>query len=1687
MAEDGQNNGDLRHRRSTHREDGSDLASVDSNAPAADSTIIPNAPGAGEGTPIEGRATHARTTSTDTATTVSKNVAISSPKVRFSEDVERRPSATSIASDGKPEGKPDVKITTATSPVLGGNIVTSPTSLRSISPVLSESGPSSLPFRMTSRTRDRGYSLRRTLFNRSIRGESGEGVVIELETSNTSDLQDTQGGGPPGEEKEKRRSDVVVTPTLPEEDKSQNMKDLLALPLYQKRRPWWVRQLERSGLGDKFSNGYHHVRKIILKAQDIPPTANGRQIDVDPSHVTTLIDERTGRPYIANVVRSTRYTPLNFFPRQLFAQFSKLANFYFLCVSILQMIPGLSTTGTYTTIVPLLFFVGISMAKEGYDDSRRARLDKEENNRDASVLESDLGSVASGELPVGESRCVAEESLWARRKWRDLKVGDIVKLERDQPAPADLALIYAKDPNHIAFVETMALDGETNLKSKQVPRLLVPRCETVQAIASLRAKLVVEDPNIDLYNFEGKVTINEETLPLTNNEIIYRGSVLRNTPYAVGVIIYSGEECKIRMNANKTPRIKAPALQSVVNQVVVLIVIFVLILALFCTVAYQIWAARTEKKSWYLDKAHVAFGQVLVSYIIMFNTMIPLSLYVSLEIVKVCQMLLLNDIDMYDEDSNTPIEPRTSTINEELGQVSHLFSDKTGTLTNNSMKFRKISVAGTAWLHDKDLQEEAGREGDRQLLVHKKRSAKGKKAMSRKSNVSAMAGPTRKSAGSSFVLRGSHDANATFALAGPQKPRGDRSLETHGGHTEEMIEYIMNRPQTLFARKARFLLLAMAICHTCTPEKDSEGDVKYQGASPDEVALVSAAKDMGYLVVDRQAHTVTVKTNTNGSNDESRSETYEILNVIEFSSARKRMSIIVRMPDRRICMFCKGADTTLMRLLKLKDLASSKALEIERRASQRKSMEITEFMRRRSDAVNRKGSVARTSLSLGRTSIGVLPTGRASSISAGRRATMLDSVDHWLRERETDVDTIHSRDSSQYYTPRPSAHFGSPLPSRTSFTRFENDTENGEELVEEALVLNDALVFERCFQHINDFATEGLRTLLYGHRFITEDEYKGWQRTYHEATTSLTDRQIKIEKAADQIETNLDLTGATAIEDRLQKGVPEAIEKLRRANIKLWMLTGDKRETAINIGHSCRLIKDYSDIIVLDHELGSVDEKITSSIIALRSSTVAHSVLVVDGATLSLIESEPAVFELFINLAVLANSVICCRASPSQKALLVKTIRHRIKGSVTLAIGDGANDIAMIQEAHVGIGITGKEGLQAGRCSDYSIAQFRFLLKLLLVHGRWNYNRVSKYTLGTFWKEMMFYLTQALYQRYAGYTGTSLYESWSLSMFNTLFTSLPVIFMGVFAKDLASSTLLAVPELYSTLGPINAGFNVRVYLFWTFMSSAEAVIIFFTMYGLFALTPLPSSINTDPYAMGTLTFTACIILIALKMQALEFHNKSITSVIAIVVSIGGWFLWCILLSVTYHSNTEYVVKSALLSSFGRTLLWWLVLFLTVSTTLLFEITISTLRATFIPTDVDVFQALEKDIDIKKRFEEASAEELRVGWDRGTKKSSFEILREQEAERERERQVEELLARRQEMDDEDNGEGRKENSHAEQQGPTGLMKRRRSEPLNEHSDSSQTARKGSSTTGSVVGRKSLEVAELFSKGFGSIKK
>ncbi|KAF5252076.1 hypothetical protein FANTH_2909 [Fusarium anthophilum] len=1370
------------------------------------------------------------------------------------------------------------------------------------------------------------------------------------------------------------------------------------------------------------------VVELILRRKYVTVSTDGRRIPLELEHEPPLIDARRGLAYVSNSIRTSRYTVWDFIPKQLFFQFSRVGNFYFLCVGIPQMIPGLSTTGSYTTILPLLFFVMLTIVKEGYDDYRRYRLDKIENAGFATVLGRE--DKYTGKLrPVNkwtklnpflthstaEPYPVPEEEFnglrWVPVRWSEIKVGDIIRLCRDEPIPADLVLLHSDGENKLAYIETMALDGETNLKSKQVTPAL-EGCDTIEGISKCKADFVVENPNPDLYNFDGRVTVSEKTVPLTSNEVIYRGSVVRNTNTAIGLVINTGEDCKIRMNANKHPKAKKPALERVVNKIVVTLATYVVVLSVGVSMGYVKWQKSTERHSWYLEQAKVPFYQIIIAFIIMFNNVVPLSLYISLEIVKIGQLLMLNsDVEMYDEETDTPARCNTNTILENLGQVGYVFSDKTGTLTDNIMKFRKISVAGTVWLHEMDLepkvdevedfkldeesepsepsvyktdpvtvvireeQAESSNEPSAPLVV----ASPSRPSMSPRPSMShrpSMA-PSRPSMAPSRNSFGSRRSSSQWRSTGrPDHIQPDVT-------TNDLIEYLRLRPNSGFARKAKQYILAVALCHTCLPEYKENGALEFQAASPDELALVRAAQELGYLVINRTTQTITLRvTQPDGHEEELK---YEVLDVIEFTSARKKMSIVVRFPDGRVSVICKGADSAILPRLKMSQIAKQKASEV------RKSAELEREMYRRSEQQEPRNSFG------GRPSLTIR---RNPGVSRDRSTSRRPNVDRSksfefgrLSRRSEDKPrlSVATRGVSidlprgQYLnTP---VHYQQPIPEHLAF-------------LEDPALLDDSETFSKCFKHMDDFASEGLRTLLFAQKFITEQEYQAWKKIWDEATTSLSDRQQHIEDAGDMIEQSFDLVGATAIEDKLQKGVPETIERLRKANIKVWMLTGDKRETAINIAHSARICRPGSDLYILDITKGSLD----SQLIALQEDLSAgsvHSVVVIDGQTLAAVEKSPELSATFFTVMLQVNSVICCRASPAQKALLVSTVRSRLKKyhgrkrrGLTLAIGDGANDLAMISASHVGIGISGKEGLQAARVADYAIAQFRFLQRMLLVHGRWNYIRTAKFILYTFWKEMFFYLPTAQYQRYTGYSGTSLYEATSLTVFNTLFTSLCVICMGIWEQDLSAETLLAVPELY-VYGQRNQGLNIWKFGRWMLLGAIEGVVCWYGIWAGYGWIS-PAARDQGLYALGTLTFSVGVLWINWKLFIFETHYKSTIVMVSFFVTTIGWFAWLCFLDAAYAGSPSgpYAIRNSFTELFGDDAVWWSTLFIVLGLLGLFEIVLKCVKRLLLIAglwdwppwgksrrgenieewDVELWQELEQDPALRERLKRLARDE-----------------------------------------------------------------------------------------------------------------
>ncbi|KAM6999983.1 phospholipid-transporting ATPase VB-like [Tautogolabrus adspersus] len=402
--------------------------------------------------------------------------------------------------------------------------------------------------------------------------------------------------------------------------------------------------------------------------------------------------------------------------------------------------------------------------------------------------------------------------------------------------------------------------------------------------------------------------------------------------------------------------------------------------------------------------------------------------------------------------------------------------------------------------------------------------------------------------------------------------------------------------------------------------------------------------------------------------------------------------------------------------------------------------------------------------------------------------------------------------------------------------------------------------------HLDCYAKEGLRTLCFTKKVVSKKLYESWSVNRQRALAAIENREELVMDSAVQLETNLSLLGGTGIEDRLQESVPDTIVALREAGIQVWVLTGDKTETAVNIGYACRLLKEEDLVINM-----SCKNKLSCTSVldctleeVRRYSADPHNVdttpdisLVIDGRTLTMaLESD--LRDRFVELAKCCRSVLCCRVTPLQKSRVVKEVSAKLK-VMTLAVGDGANDVNMIQAADVGVGISGQEGMQAVMASDFTIPRFKHLRKLLLVHGHWCYTRLANMIIYFFYKNVAYVNLLFWYQFFCGFSGTAMIDYWLMIFFNLFFTSLPPIMFGIMDKDVSAEMLLGVPELYRT--GQGAG-EYKSSTFWVSMLDAfyQSLVCFFIPYWAY------KDSDIDVFTFGTPLNTISLFTILLHLS-----------------------------------------------------------------------------------------------------------------------------------------------------------------------------------------------------------------------------
>ena len=954
-----------------------------------------------------------------------------------------------------------------------------------------------------------------------------------------------------------------------------------------------------------------------------------------------------GKPlFQVNKIRTNKYHLLTFVPVNLFHQFSRLANFYFLIViSLLQF--DWAPISASAALVPLIIVILISMIREGIEDILRWRSDQKINALPAKRL---------------------ENGNWADCRWDEIRVSDVIHVEKNEQIPADIVLISTSDKEGNAYIDTCNLDGETNLKARQAlkqTRDIIETADLQRDIIDVSCDL----PNNKLYQFNGNLTVHGEQCSLDNNAVLLRGTKLKNTSWVNGLVIYTGHDTKIMMNQCDS-RTKRSLLERGLNMKLISVFILIFALAIIASsigFVYEKTQINTSKV-WYFyrnkDNRRNPVGSffiLFVSHLIVINAMIPISLYVTLEVVRVFQaMFILWDQDMYDEETQTGCVPRTTNISDDLGQISYIFSDKTGTLTRNVMDFMKCSVGGKVY--------------------------------------------------------GSGTTEVAYAAA---KRRGENippPSENQGFEDEEFRRLTESEQCPEIIKHFVWLL---ATCHNVLPEPDpsQKYGISFQAPSPDEGALVEAAADMGYVFCGKGTNTLTVKVN-------GKETTVDVVANLEFTSERKRSTVVIKYPEtNQYVLYMKGADDTILSRLKEKNT----------------QLEIT--------------------------------------------------------------------------------------------TR----------------------------QHLQEFSDGGLRTLCLGYKILDPEWTESWARKLNEANCLVNGRDEAVAKVAEEIENDINLIGATAIEDKLQMGVPDTIESLLRAKIHVWIITGDKRETAINIGYACSLLSPEMSIKTFDEETLARD-------IESAESENGELALVITGSAIPSLLSDTFV-DRFIQLSKRCKSVICCRVSPLQKALIVKTMRDKT-AAMAVAIGDGANDVGMILEADIGIGVSGKEGRQAVLASDYSIAQFRYLKRLLLVHGRLDFYRNVECIFYSFYKNMCYTFNQMIYAAFSHFSGTTMYDSVLYTIFNVFFTSVPIVVYSGYDRDVSLEAMMEKPELYDMDGKRAWFQSYPRFILNLFRGLVHAFIAFFISYGFCYPFESPDGMGVTQQEFAATVYFCVVAIVNVHMASL---------------------------------------------------------------------------------------------------------------------------------------------------------------------------------------------------------------------------
>ena len=1095
-----------------------------------------------------------------------------------------------------------------------------------------------------------------------------------------------------------------------------------------------------------------------------------------------------------NTISNAKYTVWSFLPRTLYNEFSFFFNLYFLLVALSQIIKPLRIGYISTYTVPLAFVLAVTLGKEALDDIARRRRDAEANKEEYTVLRLRDGS----KLPGSHGRSKSQSRLQSKQgpkcgaaegyrfdaieeeeantegnnqdithsivvdeidiKSRDLKVGDVIKLGKDQRVPADLVILKsytaessttpvsvpeplpvlqelsglleessdgnpdadtsaAKSKSDSAspgslppqadgggvgetFIRTDQLDGETDWKL----RVASPLTQSLNPRDFSRLRIVASKPSKEVNEFVGTVELAAKAhANKTSTESDYVTQLaslsIDNTAWANTVLASNAIVLAVVVYTGAQTR---QALSTSPSRSKAGLLeheinnLTKILCALTLALSIVLVAARGIE-----SRPGQEWYVAVMRFLILFSTIVPISLRVNLDMGKTVYARFI------ERDRDIPgTVVRTSTVPEELGRIEYLLSDKTGTLTQNEMDLKKIHV-GTVSYANEAMDE------------------------------------IRSYVRQGFSAGVSSDASQSTFLFTPSSNYLSGSTGTNTTRTRREI-----------GSRVRDLVLALVLCHNVTPSTEDQAGHKvttYQASSPDEIAIVRWAESVGLRLMHRDRHTITLQ-----SVETCRVVVrVKILEVFPFTSAGKRMGIILQ--------YHQGTESMLSNM--------DGPTEIW-------------FYQKGADTV----------------------------------MTSIVAANDWLDEETANM------------------------------------------------------------------AREGLRTLVVGRKKLSEQQYQDFSARYKQASMSLRDRDSSMARVVkDSLEHNLEVLGVTGVEDKLQKNVKSSLELLRNAGIKIWMLTGDKVETARCVAISAKLVSRTQYIHTVT-QLSSAPDSAAADTLSLLRSKPDSTALLIDGDSLSHFLAHYR--QEFVSVAVLLPAVIACRCSPTQKADIATLIRKFTKKRV-LCIGDGGNDVSMIQAADVGVGIVGKEGRQASLAADFSITTFHHLTKLLVWHGRNSYKRSAKLAQFVIHRGLIISVCQTFYSIATQIEPHALYRDWLLVGYATVYTMAPV-FSLVLDKDVDEGLANLYPELYKEL-TTGKSLSYRTFFVWVAVSIYQGGII----QGLSQIL-----VDLDSPRMVSVSFTVLVIneLIMVAFEIVTWHWLMAVTILGTTVIyvgsipfLGGYF------------------------------------------------------------------------------------------------------------------------------------------------------------------------------------------------------